>query len=42
MRSGVVAIGLSLMVGSKESILEEVAGFGSNLVLMENPRAFEL
>jgi Zn-dependent protease with chaperone function len=42
MRSAVVAIGVSLMVGSEESILEEVAGFGGSLVLMENSRAFEL
>ena len=42
MRSAVIAIGVSLMVGSEESILEEVAGFGGSLVLMENSRAFEL
>ena len=42
MRSAVVAIGVSLMVGSEESILEEVAGFGGSLLLMENSRAFEL
>ena len=42
MRSAVVAIGVSLLVGSEESILEEVAGFGGSLVLMENSRAFEL
>ena len=32
----------SLLVGSEESILEEVAGFGASLLLMENSRAFEL
>ena len=42
MRSAVVAIGVSLMVGSEESILEEVAGFGGSLLLIENSRAFEL
>ena len=34
MRSAVVAIGVSLMVGSEGSILEEVAGFGGSLLLM--------
>ena len=42
MRSAVVAIGVSLLVGSEESILEEVAGFGGSLLLMENSRAFKL
>lgn len=42
MRSAVLAIRVSLMVGSEESILEEVAGFGGSLVLMKNLRAFEL
>ena len=42
MRSAVVAIGVSLLVGSEESILEEVAGFGGSLLLFENSRAIEL
>ena len=32
----------SLLMGSEESILEEVTGFGASLLLMENSRAFEL
>ena len=32
----------SLLVGSEESILEEVAGFGASLLLIENSRAFKL
>ena len=36
MRSAFLAVGVSLKNGSKESIFEEVDGFGGNLVLMEN------
>lgn len=42
MRSAVVAIGVSLLVGAEDSILEEIAGFGGTLVLTQNSRAFEL
>ena len=42
MRSAVVAIGVSLLVGAEDSILEEIAGFGGTLVLTQNSRTFEL
>jgi Zn-dependent protease with chaperone function len=42
MRSAVVAIGISLLVGAEESILEEVVGFGGTLVMTQNSRKFEL
>jgi len=42
MRSAAVAIGISLLVGAEESLLEEMAGFGGALVLTQNSRAFEL
>ena len=42
MRSAVVAIGISLLVGAEESLLEEVAGFGGTLVMTQNSRRFEL
>ena len=42
MRSAVVAIGVSLLVGAEDSILEEIAGFGGTLVLTQNSRGFEL
>lgn len=42
MRSAVVAIGISLLVGAEDSILEEIAGFGGTLILTQNSRAFEL
>lgn len=42
MRSAVVAIGVSLIVGAEESILEEIIGFGGGLVLSGQSRAFEI
>ena len=42
MRSAVVAIGVGLLLGSEESLLEEIVSFGGSLVLMENSRGFEL
>ena len=42
MRSAVVAMGVSLLVGAEESILEEIVGFGSGLVLSGQSREFEL
>ena len=41
MRSAVVAMGVSLIVGAEESILEEIIGFGGGLVLSGQSRAFE-
>ncbi|MBL6625781.1 MAG: M48 family metallopeptidase [Alphaproteobacteria bacterium] len=40
-RGAVVAIGVSLLVGSQDSIFEEIAGFGSSLVLSRQSREFE-
>ena len=42
MRSATVAIGVGLMVGAEESILEEIVGFGGNIILSGQSRAFEL
>lgn len=42
MRSAVVAMGVSLLVGAEESILEEIVGFGGGLVLSGQSREFEL
>ena len=42
MRSTVVAMGVSLIVGAEESILEEIIGFGGGLVLSGQSRAFEI
>jgi len=42
MRSAVVAIAVGMIVGADESIIEEIAGFGGNLVLSGQSRAFEL
>ena len=42
MRSAVVAMGVSLLVGAEESILEEIVGFGSGLVLSGQSHEFEL
>ena len=42
MRSAVVAMGVSLLVGAEETILEEIVGFGGGLVLSGQSREFEL
>lgn len=42
MRSAVVAIGIGMIVGADESVIEEIVGFGGNLVLSGQSRAFEL
>ena len=42
MRSAVVAIGVGMMLGAEETIMEEIVGFGGNLVLSGHSRAFEL
>ena len=42
MRSAVVAMGVSLLVGAEDSILEEIVGFGGGLVLSGQSREFEL
>lgn len=42
MRSAVVAIAVGMIVGADESIIEEIVGFGGNLVLSGQSRAFEL
>lgn len=42
MRSAVVAMSVSLVVGAEETILEEIVGFGGNLVLSGHSRAFEI
>ena len=42
MRSAVVAVGISLLVGAEESVLEEIVGFGGTLVLTQNSRHFEI
>ena len=42
MRSAVVAIGVGLLIGAEETIMEEIVGFGGNLVLSGQSRAFEL
>jgi len=42
MRSAVVAIGIGLIVGAEETILEEIVGFGGNIVLSGHSRDFEL
>lgn len=42
MRGAVVAIGVSLLVGAEDSIVEEITGFGGTLVLTQNSRIFEL
>ncbi|MEX0502502.1 M48 family metallopeptidase [Alphaproteobacteria bacterium LSUCC0719] len=42
MRSAVVAIGVGLIVGAEETILEEIVGFGGNIVLSGQSRDFEL
>ena len=42
MRSAVVAIGVGMMVGAEESVIEEIVGFGGNLVLSDQSRTFEL
>jgi predicted Zn-dependent protease len=42
MRSAVVAIGVGMMVGAEASVIEEIVGFGGNLVLQDQSRTFEL
>jgi len=42
MRSAVVAIGIGMIVGADETIIEEIVGFGGNLVLSSHSRSFEL
>jgi Zn-dependent protease with chaperone function len=42
MRSAVVAIAVGMIVGADESVIEEIVGFGGNLVLSGQSRAFEL
>ncbi|NBR02435.1 MAG: hypothetical protein EBT94_04825 [Alphaproteobacteria bacterium] len=42
MRSAVVAIAVGMIVGADESVIEEIVGFGGNLVLSSQSRAFEL
>lgn len=42
MRSAVVAIGVGLIVGAEETVLEEIVGFGGNIVLSGHSRNFEL
>ena len=42
MRSAVVAIGVGMIIGAEESVIEEIAGFGGNLVLSDQSRTFEL
>lgn len=42
MRSAVVAIGVGMIIGAEESVIEEIVGFGGNLVLSDQSRTFEL
>lgn len=42
MRSALVAMDVSIIVGAEEVILEGVIGFGGGLVLSEQPRTFEI
>jgi len=40
-RGAVVAVGVSLLVGSQDTIFEEIVGFGSSLVMSRQSRDFE-
>lgn len=42
MRGTVVVVGISLLVGAEDSILEEMIGFGGSVVLAGHSQAFEL